>query len=118
MLGALEHEIREEGKALQDTQQSVVNDLTHSFTPGSREWRKLTKFTAELEISFISPPRRGRLCLVLDLDHTLLDFTGKDPNDIERMKRPYLEPFMEAVYQYYDLVIWSQTHWKWLEIAF
>jgi ubiquitin-like domain-containing CTD phosphatase 1 len=23
---------------------------------------------------------------------------------------------MEAVYQYYDLVIWSQTHWKWLEI--
>lgn len=29
--------------------------------------------------------------------------------------RPGLHDFMEAVYPYYDIVIWSQTSWIWLE---
>jgi len=81
---------------------------------------------------------------VLDLDHTLLDFSRKsieqastadriaevnsDANmsaavagtnttqeTIERMKRPFMDEFLAKAYQSYDLVVWSQTSWRWLE---
>ena len=32
------------------------------------------------------------------------------------MKRPYMQEFLVAVYKYFDIVIWSQTSWRWLEI--
>mgnify|MGYP003387344159 CR=1 FL=1 len=34
----------------------------------------------------------------------------------EAMKRPFMEYFLTCVYPHYDIVIWSQTHWKWIEI--
>ena len=32
------------------------------------------------------------------------------------MKRPYTDAFLTAVYAHYDLCIWSQTSWRWLEL--
>lgn len=32
------------------------------------------------------------------------------------MKRPHMDSFLTAVYEYYDLAIWSQTSWRWLEL--
>lgn len=32
------------------------------------------------------------------------------------MSRPFLHEFMCEVYKYYDIVIWSQTSWKWVEM--
>lgn len=32
------------------------------------------------------------------------------------MKRPHMDAFLTAVYEYYDLAIWSQTSWRWLEL--
>jgi len=32
------------------------------------------------------------------------------------MARPGLHDFLSLVYQDYDLVVWSQTSWKWLEM--
>ena len=69
--------------------------------------------------------------LVLDLDHTLLDFSARtlrenahsehsigtdDDTVANHLKRPYMDEFLTWTYKYYDLVIWSQTSWRWLEI--
>eukprot|EP01034_Spumella_vulgaris_P022048 gene22048-28143_t len=32
------------------------------------------------------------------------------------MKRPHMDAFLAEVYPHYDIAIWSQTHWKWVEI--
>mmetsp|Transcript_23533 Transcript_23533/g.42264 ORF Transcript_23533/g.42264 Transcript_23533/m.42264 type:complete len:462 (+) Transcript_23533:249-1634(+) len=69
--------------------------------------------------------------LVLDLDHTLLDFSSKTLRDngasamdigqsddavANQLKRPYMDEFLTWTYKYYDLVVWSQTSWRWLEV--
>lgn len=78
---------------------------------------------------------------MLDLDHTLLDFSRHDESPMTQAKRPHLDArvfrgletrlfrgsrvlrafsvarrFLEASYEHYDLVIWSQTSWRWLEV--
>jgi ubiquitin-like domain-containing CTD phosphatase 1 len=122
--------------------------LQHVATEGN-----LKKFTEQTEVFFMNPPRDNNVVvattsptaaaaanagsspttittvkplLVLDLDHTLLDFSSKT---LQRdgsthvvgqglaavMKRPYMDEFLTSCYQYYDLVVWSQTSWRWLE---
>lgn len=111
----------------------VVDDFELDFNAGSDEWlahvatgENLKKFTQHTEIFFMNPPRDGKPLLVLDLDHTLLDFSSKSlQRDVStqapghgmaaRMKRPYMDEFLTKCYQYYDLVVWSQTSWRWLE---
>ena len=39
---------------------------------------KLEAFFSTIPMSFLNPPRAGKKLLVLDLDHTLLDFTRKE----------------------------------------
>lgn len=86
----------------------------------------LKKFTDSTEIYVMNPPRDGKKLLVLDLDHTLLDFSSKtlqqqqqttaDPRAAANaMKRPHMDSFLTQMYQHYDLVVWSQTSWRWLE---
>ncbi len=36
--------------------------------------------------------------------------------DIEQAKRPFLEEFLTTIYKKYDIAVWSQTSWKWLEM--
>ena len=68
-------------------------------------------------------PRTVKPLLVLDLDHTLLDFSSRaiqnaspESNDVsESLKRPWMDQFLEAVYPHYDIAVWSQTSWRWLE---
>jgi len=53
----------------------------------------------------------------LDLDYTILDckLWNDQTRSTQEFARPYLAEFLEAVYPYYDVVIWSQTSWRWLE---
>jgi ubiquitin-like domain-containing CTD phosphatase 1 len=87
----------------------VLNDFGHNFTPASKEWQDLKKFTDSLEINFIQEPRPGKKLLVLDLDHTILDFSSSSSVTAERMKRPFMDFFLETMYESYDIAIWSQT---------
>jgi ubiquitin-like domain-containing CTD phosphatase 1 len=62
----------------------VVDDFDLDFNAGSDEWHHhvatgltLKRFTEKTEIFFMNEPREGKPLLVLDLDHTLLDFSSK-----------------------------------------
>ena len=79
--------------------------------------RKLHASCKATVVHFINEPRQGKRVLVLDLDHCLLHFSrtlAEEGREAE-MKRPFMDEFLEITYQYYDLVIWSQTHWQWVE---
>ncbi|GJJ12347.1 hypothetical protein Clacol_006588 [Clathrus columnatus] len=105
----------------------VINDLDVDFSANpaiaanyladQRNIRKIREFSQKLTINFMSPLREGKRLLVLDLDYTILDTkplkSGALP--VEECARPYLHEFLEAVYPYYDICIWSQTNWRWLE---
>jgi len=119
-----------------DNLPEVVDDFDLDFNAGSEEWlahvatgQNLKKFTESTEVNIIHEPRRDKPLMVLDLDHTLLDFSRKSieqassaecstnttQDTIERMKRPFMDEFLAKAYQSYDLVVWSQTSWRWLE---
>jgi ubiquitin-like domain-containing CTD phosphatase 1 len=96
----------------------VWDDFDTDFKTLSKDWHrskrngeKLDQFTAQTAINEITPPRLGKKLLVLDLDHTLLDFARDSV-----VQRPGLVDFLTESYLHYDLVVWSQTSWRWLEL--
>eukprot|EP00611_Tribonema_gayanum_P020840 TRINITY_DN3892_c0_g1_i5.p2 TRINITY_DN3892_c0_g1~~TRINITY_DN3892_c0_g1_i5.p2 ORF type:complete len:319 (-),score=108.48 TRINITY_DN3892_c0_g1_i5:547-1503(-) len=116
----------------QDCQElpEVFDDFDLEMAPHSEQWRhaienseNLARFTEKTEVHFIHQPREGKRLLVLDLDHTLLDFSGRSGGtdaglvaDRVSLKRPHMDAFLTAVYAEYDLAVWSQTSWRWLEL--
>ena len=34
----------------------------------------------------------------------------------DQLKRPFLDAFLAQSYLYYDIAVWSQTNFKWLEL--
>mmetsp|Transcript_2672 Transcript_2672/g.3778 ORF Transcript_2672/g.3778 Transcript_2672/m.3778 type:complete len:272 (+) Transcript_2672:1-816(+) len=110
----------------------VIDDFNFDFNAGSDEWEvakdtqvKLEKFTIKTEINMMNEPRLSKPLMVLDLDHTLLDFSSKTLQRASTsvvgddaaaiLKRPFMDEFLVAAYKNYDLVVWSQTSWRWLE---
>lgn len=77
---------------------------------------KLQRLANRTEILFINQPRRNTKLLVLDLDHTLMDFSCRFDYMADQLKRPYLDAFLAQSYLYYDIAVWSQTNFKWLEL--
>ena len=71
---------------------SVFNDFSHEFSPATKEWQQLQEFSQKTSIHFINEPRPGKKLLVLDLDHTLLDFSSKEDISPLEMK-VYLHVF-------------------------
>ena len=89
--------------------------LSKRWHRSRRNAEKLATFTAKTEINWITPARPGKPLLVLDLDHALLDYSAHEDVPPETFKRPGMDAFLSSVYREYDLVVWSQTSWRWLE---
>jgi ubiquitin-like domain-containing CTD phosphatase 1 len=131
----------------------VFDDLDATTVTGNalegtqKTMDKLIKAIAAtpVESEMMNAPRPGKKLIVLDLDHTILDFKGVPQQQSEanaeaeaaaagsagigaagaaaaanvslaHVKRPGAHAFLEEIYKSYDIVIWSQTHWRWLEI--
>jgi len=118
--------------AKRDDLPDVVDDFDLDFTAGSEQWErhvankdKLKESICNTKIHVMNEPRPNYPLLVLDLDHTLLDFSSKDLREsltqdhallhAQIMKRPFMDEFLRKMYLQYDLVVWSQTSWRWLE---
>ncbi|CCM03624.1 uncharacterized protein FIBRA_05768 [Fibroporia radiculosa] len=121
-----------QGHELKDPSQleflpDVLNDLDVDFSENpaaaqeymndQRNKRKVKEHTQKLQLNIINPLRENKRLLVLDLDYTILDTKpltsgALPPNECAR---PMLHEFLEAIYPYYDICIWSQTNWMWLE---
>ncbi|KIM86178.1 hypothetical protein PILCRDRAFT_816102 [Piloderma croceum F 1598] len=105
----------------------VVNDLDVDFSDNptaaaaykndQRNIRKVREATNKLKIDIIYPLREGKKLLVLDIDYTILDTKPLTSGALPPAEcaRPRLHEFLEAIYPYYDICIWSQTSWIWLE---
>ncbi|KDR81734.1 hypothetical protein GALMADRAFT_152561 [Galerina marginata CBS 339.88] len=121
-----------EGDEIKDPAQlgslpDVVNDLDVDFTENmvasnryqhdARNIRKVQEATKNLQVNIIHPLREGKKLLVLDIDYTILDTKPLTSGSLPPAEcaRPGLHEFLEAIYPYYDICIWSQTSWIWLE---
>ncbi|KAH9928171.1 uncharacterized protein B0H18DRAFT_1084613 [Fomitopsis serialis] len=113
-----------QGKEIKDPSQleflpDVLNDLDIDFSANpaaasayindQRNQRKIRECTRSW--------REGKRLLVLDLDYTILDTKPLTSGALppHECARPRLHEFLEAIYPHYDICIWSQTSWIWLE---
>jgi len=76
---------------------------------------KLRRRLASVELKPLNAPRPGKKVVVLDIDYTIFDLNSSAERPDE-LARPYLHEFMTAVYPHYDIVIWSATSMKWVEV--
>ncbi|RCV28355.1 hypothetical protein SETIT_5G399100v2 [Setaria italica] len=77
--------------------------------------QKLKRRASQYKIKLLNPCRKGKKLLVLDIDYTLFDHKSPAENPKELM-RPYLHQFLAAAYSKYDIMIWSATSMKWVEL--
>ncbi|PON58159.1 Ubiquitin domain containing protein [Trema orientale] len=77
--------------------------------------QKLRRRIDQYKIELKNPCREGKKLLVLDIDYTLFDHRSTAENPLELM-RPYLHEFLTAAYAEYDIMIWSATSMKWVEL--
>jgi len=77
--------------------------------------QKLRRRIEQYKIKQLNPCREGKKLLVLDIDYTLFDHRSTAENPVELM-RPYLHEFLAAAYAEYDIIIWSATSMKWVEV--
>lgn len=115
----------DQGEAVQDHDYVESIEATKAGEP-KLEPHQDPKNLAKLEktirrfsdFPIINPPRPGKKLLVLDLDYCIADTKRLlDPNSPASLAaRPGLHEMLKAVYPYYDICVWSQTSWRWLEI--
>ncbi|XP_031255835.1 ubiquitin-like domain-containing CTD phosphatase isoform X2 [Pistacia vera] len=77
--------------------------------------QKLRRRVNQYKIQLRTPCREGKKLLVLDIDYTLFDHRSTAENPLQLM-RPYLHEFLTAAYAEYDIMIWSATSMKWVEL--
>lgn len=127
MMGTVEDEIFVD----QVSEAELVDDLdlpeeeTVEIRDRPENQRKLQRRAAKYKFSgpgaatgggkLLSPPRPGKKLLVLDIDYTLFDHRSTAESPLELM-RPHLHEFLSASYAEYDIMIWSATSMRWVEL--
>nr|XP_026691246.1 ubiquitin-like domain-containing CTD phosphatase 1 isoform X1 [Ciona intestinalis] len=102
-----------------------VGEVINDFDIGDEEEIKLEHMEEHLakierrvqtyEVKKINDPREGKKLLVLDVDYTLFDHRS-NAEKADELMRPYLHEFLTRAYVNYDIVIWSATSMKWIEV--
>ncbi|XP_022344616.1 ubiquitin-like domain-containing CTD phosphatase 1 [Crassostrea virginica] len=119
MMGTREEELDKVKEAPKDLPE-VVNDFDIEEDEIAIENReeylaKIERRIKEYKISVLNEPREGKKLLVLDIDYTLFDHRSVAETANELM-RPFLHEFLQSAYEHYDIVIWSATSMKWVEV--
>ncbi|PRW57513.1 Ubiquitin-like domain-containing CTD phosphatase [Chlorella sorokiniana] len=76
---------------------------------------KLARRITSCNVKVLNPPRPGKKLLVADIDYTIFDLNSSAERP-EELARPFLHEFFSAIYADYDIVIWSATSMKWVEV--
>ncbi|XP_056004747.1 ubiquitin-like domain-containing CTD phosphatase 1 isoform X2 [Ostrea edulis] len=119
MMGTREEELDKVKEVPKDLPE-VVNDFDIEEEEIAIENReeylsKIDRRIKEYEITVLNEPREGKKLLVLDIDYTLFDHRSVAETANELM-RPFLHEFLQSAYENYDIVIWSATGMKWIEV--
>lgn len=119
MMGSLEEAIQNVISTPQDLPE-VVNDFDIEDDEVQTENReeflaKVERRVQDYEIKLLNEPREGKRLLVLDIDYTLFDHRSVAETAHELM-RPFLHEFLTSAYEDYDIVIWSATNMKWIQV--
>jgi len=79
--------------------------------------QKITVALETTDLRWINNADPSKKLLVLDLDYTLFDCQGtRDARlPISEYKRPFFDSFLKEAFESYNLCIWSQTSWTWVE---
>uniref|UniRef100_A0A3P9H1Q1 Ubiquitin-like domain-containing CTD phosphatase 1 n=1 Tax=Oryzias latipes TaxID=8090 RepID=A0A3P9H1Q1_ORYLA len=118
MMGTREESL-EEVLAPPPENDDVVNDfdIEDEFIEVENREENLAKIARRVKdykVEELSPPRKGKRLLVLDVDYTLFDHKSCAETGQELM-RPYLHELLTSAYEDYDIVIWSATSMKWID---
>jgi ubiquitin-like domain-containing CTD phosphatase 1 len=119
MMGTCEEKIDDMNKEPENLPE-VINDLdivAEEVILQNREENlaKIAKRVEHYKIKVFNEPRKDKKLLVLDIDYTLFDHVSHAERGIE-LQRPFLHEFLTAAYEDYDIVIWSATSMKWIEV--
>ncbi|KAL6614087.1 hypothetical protein ACP70R_036357 [Stipagrostis hirtigluma subsp. patula] len=117
MVGTVEEEIfvgQEDSPELLDDLDFEQNEVT-AIKDKDVYKQKLKRRASQYKIKVLNPCRKGKKLLVLDIDYTLFDHRSTAENPKELM-RPHLHQFLTAAYALYDIMIWSATGMKWVEL--
>jgi ubiquitin-like domain-containing CTD phosphatase 1 len=119
MMGSKEETIDEANKK-PENMPIVVDDL--DFEPEevaiqNREENlaKINRRLTDYKLKVFNEPRPNKKLLVLDIDYTLFDHVSF-AEKVNELMRPYLHEFLTSAYEDYDIVIWSATSYKWIEV--
>jgi len=98
---------------LDDADNDLDQPLELADRPEIQE--KLRRRVQQAIIKQLNPPRPGKKCAVLDIDYTFFDLSSVAENPAD-LARPFVHEFLAAVYPHYDIVIWSATSMKWIDV--